>query len=248
VFVACNNSQQIEVYDAGTFTLQRHLTVPGLGQICYGLAACISNNCLYASDFYGNSIHRVDLSGSQSAAVKMWSVASHPAGLSVNKAHNVVIACQGANKLQEYTTLGTLVREISPQQAGVTRPWHAIQLSTGDYVVCHNMSQGVVSVVGIDGQVMCTYGHSQASCVGQMSSPKSLAVTNNGDILLVDQGNNRILSVNSSLSSAQVLTWSGNDKLQQPFGLCLDESRHRFYISENGGGRVLTFESTCANC
>ena len=49
VFVVRDYSQQkIEVYDAKTFTLQRHITVPGLGGNPRGLAACPHNNCLYA--------------------------------------------------------------------------------------------------------------------------------------------------------------------------------------------------------
>jgi len=83
-------------------------------------------------------------------------VALKPAGLSVNKTHNLVVACDVANKLQEFTTHGTLEREIC-LQAGVTDPWHAIQLSTGDYVVSQFTSSGVVSVVGVDGQVVHSY-------------------------------------------------------------------------------------------
>jgi len=203
VFVACQNSQHIEVYDAGSFTLQRRLTVPRLGAHCYGLAACISDNCLYASDWHNDSIHRVDLSGSN--AVKTWSVAGCPAGLSVNKAHNVVVACSGAKKLQEYTTHGTLVREISLEQTGLTDPYHAVQLSTGDYVVSHDTSPGVVSVVGVDGQFVHRYDQSQSPDVGQMKYPRGLAVTKNDDILVADTDNKRILSVDRSLSSAQVL-------------------------------------------
>jgi len=46
VFVARWNSQQVEVYDAVTLTLQRRLTVPGLGQWPDGLAACPNNNSI----------------------------------------------------------------------------------------------------------------------------------------------------------------------------------------------------------
>jgi len=143
VFVVRHNSQQVEVYDAVTFTLQRHITVHGLGvygTFTPGMTACDRNKCLYLSNYFNNSVHRVELSGSN--AEKNWSVASRPTGLSVNIAHNLVVACSGANKLQEYTTHGSLVREIC-LQAGVTYPWHAIQLSTGDYVI----TPGVVSVV-----------------------------------------------------------------------------------------------------
>ena len=62
--VRYNSQQKIEVYDAKTFTLQCHITVPGLGDYSYGLAACPRNNCLYASDWSNQSVHRVELSGS----------------------------------------------------------------------------------------------------------------------------------------------------------------------------------------
>ena len=245
VFVACHNSQQIEVYDAGSFTLQRHITVPGLGAYCYGLAACISNSCLYASDCNNSSIHRVELSGSN--AVKKWSVASTPVGLSLNKAHNVVVAYQLAQKVQEYTTHGTLVTEINLQQAGVTYPWHAVQLFTGHYVVSFNTSPapGVVIVVGVDGQVIHRCDQSTSNVV-RMSNLRSLAVTRNNDILVADFSN-RIVSINSSLSSIEALALTVDGGLQQPLGLCLDESRRRLYVSELSGGRVLVFESMDVN-
>ena len=206
VFVARYSSKQVEVYDAVTLTLQRRLTVPGIGDGLTGLAACPNNNCLYASDWRNNSVHRVELSGSN--AVKKWSVGSYPVGLSVNSEHNLIVACRIANKLQEYTTHGSLVREICLQ----ADPYHAIQLSTGDYVFSQYKSPGVVSVVGVDGQVVRSYGQSQTSDVGQMKFPSSLAVTKNDDILVADQGNNRILSINSSLeySVQWVCVWTSH--------------------------------------
>ena len=241
VFVARLRSQKVEVYDAGTLSLQRFINVPGLGTQPYGLIACNSNRCLYVSDFDNQSVHRPDLTGSN--AVKKWSVADRPAGLSVNRAHYVVVACYGDNKLQEYTTHGSLVREIC-LQAGVTSPWHAVQLSSGDYVVSQCTTLGVVSVVGVDGQVRHSYGQSQTSGVRQMKSPRGLAVTKNDDILVADEGNNRILSMNSSLSSIQKLTLPVDGGIQQPVGLCLDETRGRLYVGERGGSyRVLVFDN-----
>jgi len=239
VFVVRENSQkQVEVYDAVTLTLQRHIAVR---RLCWshGLVACPNNNCLYASDWHDNNIHRVELSGSN--AVKKWSVADSPTGLSVNIAHNLVVACCGANKLQEYTTHGSLVREICLH--GVTNPWHAIQLSTGDYVVSQHVSPGVVSVVGVDGRIINSYGQSQRSHVGQMNCPTSLAVTKNDDILVADEDNNRILSINRSTGCVQELALFVDGGIQQPCGLCLDESRGRLYVGECGGQRrVLVFD------
>ena len=46
VFVVRDRQHKIEVYDAKNFTLQRHITVPGL-VFCFGLVACPYNNCIY---------------------------------------------------------------------------------------------------------------------------------------------------------------------------------------------------------
>jgi len=236
VFVLRRESQQqVEVYDASTFTLQRYITVPVLGDLSYALAACAHYKCLYVSD--DNNIHRAELSGS--SAVKKWSVGRGPRGLSVNKEHNVVVACNGADKIQEYTTHGALVREIRLKQAGVRLLWHAVQLSTGDYVVSEWESPSAVSVVGIDGRVVRRYCPSPSSDLGKMKYPAGLAVTKNDDILVADGLNDRILLVNSSLSSARELALPADYGIQEPWGLCLDESRGRLYVGEYGGSRRL---------
>jgi len=108
-------------------------------------------------------------------------------------------------------------------QAGVTTSFHAVQLSTGDYVVIQCLEPGVVSVVGVDGQVRRSYGQSQTSDVRQMCCPRGLAVTKNDDILVADQQNNRILSMNSSLSCIQELALPVDGGIQRPMALCLDE-------------------------
>jgi len=109
VVCTCSCQQKIEVYDAKIFILQPHITVPGLG-VCLGLAACPYKNCLYASDCSNHSIHRVDLSGSN--AVMKWSVARRPVGLSVDSEHNLFAVSQAENKLQIFTTHGTLLQNI----------------------------------------------------------------------------------------------------------------------------------------
>jgi len=238
VFLVRHNSQQVEVYDAETFTLHHQITIPGLGPYPRGLAACYVNNCIYASDWNNDSIHRVELSGSNE--VKKWSVADSPAGLSVNRAHNLVVTCYWASKLHEYTTEGSLVREIR-LQAGVSLPCHAVQLSTGHYVVSQGMSPGVVSVVGVEGQLVQSYGPSN---FGEMEYPSGLAVTRNDDILVADSYNNRVLSIIRSTGLVQQVALSVAGGLHEPTGLCLEQSRGRLYVGESEGQhRVLVFDN-----
>ena len=239
--VRLDSRRRVEVYDASTFTLQRYITVPGLGIWSYGLAACAHYKCLYVSDYDHSSIHRAELSGSN--AVKKWLVGRRPRGLSVNEEHNVVVMCGWARKIREYTSHGALVRAISLEQAGVRNPWHAVQLSTGDYVVSERKSPGAVIVVGIDGHVVRRYCPSPSSDVGKMISPRNLAVTKNDWILVNDRDKTGILLMNRSLSSVRELVLPVDDGMHRPRGLCLDESRGRLYVGEyNGSHRVLVFD------
>ena len=248
VFVVRYNSQQkIEVYDANTFTLQRHITVPGLGDYSWGLAACPYNNCLYASNG-SSSIHRVDLSGSN--AVMKWSVARWPVGLSVNSKHNLLVVSVGERKLQIFTTRGSLLQDIQ-LQADIEYPRHALQQSTGQFLVSHSgWSLHRVCLVGVDGAVVRSYGGQQGSQLTQMNGPTGLAVDREGRVLVADWWNNRLLVIDQSLSSAHEMSVSF-DGQSGPWSLWYDQSRRRLYIGECGDwielravrGRVIVIDN-----
>ena len=230
VFVVRWFSQHVEVYDADTFTLRRQITVRRL-HISWGIAACAFHRCLYVSDSSLHCVHRVELTGGD--AVTQWSVASDPRGLSVNRQRNVVVACCRVNRLQEYTTDGTLVREICPQ--GVTRPWHAVQQSTDDYVVSQWKSPGDVSVVGPDGQLLRSHRTLPSA---ELKHPRSVVVTKSDEFLVADAVDGRICA-----SSGQLLSPPVDDGVERIEGLCLDEPRRRLYVGEFGGqNRLLVYE------
>ena len=88
-----------------------------------------------------NSVHRVDLSGIN--AVMKWSVARRPVGLSVNSEHNLLVVSHYECKLQIFTTHGTLLQDIQ-LQADIERPWHAVQLSTGQLLVSHDTKSNIL--------------------------------------------------------------------------------------------------------
>jgi len=243
VFVVRFISQEkIEVYDAKTFTLQRHITVPALGGCWLGLVACPYNSCLYASDFDNDSVHRVDVSQSGSNAVMKWSVARSPAGLSVNSEHNLLVVSFGECKLQIFTTHGTLLQNVQ-LQADIECPHHAVQLPTGQFLVSHCWSLHRVCLVGDDGAVVRSYGGQKGSKLTQMNDPRGLAVDKEGRVLVVDQYNNRLLVIDKSLSSAHETSVSVDGGLQGPFSLWCDQSRKRLYIGEWSGGRVIVIDN-----
>jgi len=239
VFVVRRKDKQIEVYDAVTFTLQRCLTVPHLGSRVFGLAVCPRNKCIYASDCDNSSVHRVELSGSN--AVMKWSVAREPAGLTVNRAQNLLVVSRDESKLQEFTTHGTLLRNIQ-MSSGTGSPLDAIDLPTGQFVVSYYGSFHGVCVVDTTGAVIRSYGGQRGSRLTEMNHPAGLAVDKHGNILVADQANNRLLVLDGSLTSAHEMSVSVDGGLNYPFGLWYDKSRGRLYIGEWSGGRVIVID------
>jgi len=238
--VRCDLSQQVEVYDAETFTLQRRLTVPGLGY-SYGLVACASNKCLYASDYNNACIHRVELTGSN--AVTKWSVRGNPAGLTVNSAKNVVVVIQVERKLQEFTTHGTLLQTIQLQpDRPIESPNQVTELTSGQFVISQAGIHDRVCLMDVQGAVVGSYGGTRGSDLTKMNMPRGLTVDKHGNILVADVGNNRLLVIDRSLTSAHEMSVSVNGGLSHPFSLWYDKSRGRLYVSEMSGGRVIIID------
>jgi len=128
------------------------------------LAACPSKRRLYISDWDNDLLHAVALETTHDdddnddddppAEDSRWAVANQPAGLSLAQA-NVLVACHGAGKIQEWSPEGTLIRQI--QLADECRlVWHCIQLNGDELAISHEGSQHRVVVVSADdGQPVC---------------------------------------------------------------------------------------------
>jgi len=235
VFVVRFPSPQVEVYGAETFTLQRRLPVPELGG-SYGLAACATNKCLYASDCDNDRVHRVDLTGSN--AVTRWSVGSGPAGLTVNSDKNVLVVIEGERKLQKFTTHGTLLLTIQ-LQADIQFPNQVIQLSGGQFVISHIGTQRRVCLVDDKGAVIRSFGGTPGSGLTKMNEPAGLAVDEHGNILVADEDNSRLLVLDPTLTSAREMSVSVDESLEEPYSLWYDKSRGRLYVGEWDGTRVV---------
>jgi len=236
LFVARDDwSQQVEVYDAVTFTLQRRLSVQGLG-CSEGRAACASNKCLYASDFIHSCVHRVELTGSN--AVTKWSVREGPAGLTVNSAKNVMVVIHGERKLKEFTTHGTLLQTIQ-LQPDIEWLRQVIELTSGQFVISHIGTHHRVCLLDVQGAIVRSYGGAWGSDLTKMKTPESLTVDKHGNILVADCGNNRLLVLDRSLTSAHEISVSVDGGLKGPHSLWYDKSRGRLYVGECAGRVII---------
>jgi DNA-binding beta-propeller fold protein YncE len=232
--VRCPSEQHVEVYSAFTMSIDRRMQVPGLREAT-AMASCPS--CVYVGDRVHTTIYRYDVA---SFRWTNWRLEKDnvPIGLSINKANNIVVTTYTkSSKLKEYNSTGSLVRVIH-LASDIVRPWHAIQMPSGHFVVCHGNRETLnrVCVVNSDGRVIHSYGEKMTS--GLLHEPSYLTIDKNGCILVCDSGNNRILVMNASLTVARGIAVSVEGGMQGPRVLCFDDSRGRLYVGEMTGCRV----------
>jgi len=242
----------VEVYDAETFEMLPPLQVPELSNATWrcGLDSCSTSRCLYVSDYDANAIHKVGMSSNHGGSIS-WSVSDGPTGLSTNSARNVLVTCCNANKIQEFSTHGMLVREVN-LHANVADPVHAMQLSNGRYVVSHWEPEYGITVVDMDGRVVVTCRNERRSYLSFFSvsstavllnRPGHLAVTESGIVYSAqaDTESNRIVVFDPSLGNKRDLIASID--LDCPWSLFLDEPRDQLYVGEYGSGRILLLDN-----
>ena len=235
-------ANQVVVYDVNTYRLLRSLTVPNCSSFA-DMTSCEHHRCVYIIAVLDSGrIYRLDVQG----AIVWWNVNDKPSGLSVNADSNLLVTCV-VRTIQEFTTHGTVVREIRLPD-GVVSPLHAIQLSTGQFVVCHGSpgdSVHRVCVISPDGRrIVRSHGGMPASDVGHYDIPRHLAVNSQGFVFVAEIRNRRVTLLSPTLEYVcHVL--SSNQLKWQPFRLCLDVQRGRLYVADTerkgDNGRVVVF-------
>jgi len=234
------NNDQVAVYSINDYQLLHLLNVPGFKQQWSNdMTSCVRHKCLYMSDRYNSCIHRYDLA---SSATSKWSVPGSPRGLSVTLSGNLLVTCYEPNKLVELSAdSGQCVREIT-LQADIKVPLQSVQLTTGQFVVCHGTSDEdlyQVCVVDDDGKVTRSYGGQRDRDVGQLDYPYHLAVDKDSQFIFVaDCDNGRVVLLSPTLEFvryvSEELSVSGPHRLC--YRLCFDHTTRRLIVGQWYGG------------
>jgi len=223
-------SQHISVYNADTYRLERKITVTGLDALS-DIAACPYYRCLYIAGGDDERVYRVAL---WNDCVTNWLVYDEPRCLSVTDTHSVLLTCDEVGKIKEFSTDGKLLRQIQLSQ-DVVSPLHTIQLSSGEFVVCHgDVSDPVhrVCLIGSDGRVVKSYGGPKGSGTQQMYVPALLAVARNGFVFVADLINQRVLLLSPALTFVREIL-SRKQLKWRPLRLWYDSDRRRLYVAVN---------------
>jgi len=226
------DNNQVCVYCINDYQQRRHLNVPGYKPDVFSdMTSCVRHKCLYMSDLNNSCIHRYELAR---RATSKWSVPGAPRGLSVTLSGNLLVTCWGPNKLVELSVdSGECVREIA-LQSDIEYPRHSVQLTTGQFVVCHGVSDSDfhrVCVVGDDGKVTRSYGGQRGSDVGQLNWPYHLAVDKDSQFIFVaDRHNDRVVLLSPTLEFVRYI-----EGLSLPYRLYYHQATRRLFVGQHYG-------------
>jgi len=221
---------EIEVYDVVSNRFCHCLTIPDIRGFT-DMTSCGHFLWLYISDADAECVHRLNLQGNASK----WPVSAKPCGLSVNRAHNVLVACRSDHKIKEFSPNGDLIRDVT-LSADLVKPWHAIELTSGQLVVCHGGYSDPVSrvcMISAEGsKTVCTHGGQPGTDTYQYMFPAHLAVDSDGSVFVADVKNRRVTLLSPRLHYIRQVV--SRDQLQSgPGRLCLDAQRRRLYVADN---------------
>ena len=212
------------------------------------MTSCSKFGCLYVADRSANVVHRVELRGKTTR----WKVNDTPQGLSVTQQPDclVLVTCCETRTLRRFTTEGRLMK-VTQLQEDLVRPFHA-----SGCVVCHGWLDDplhAVSMIDSDGHVDRSFGGPSGSSLPerQLNNPRHLAVDTEGNVLVADCCNERILLLNSTLSNVRELISGpsfGRPTPTKPWRLCLDEVRGMLFVvdGDEKHSDILIFQVKCA--
>jgi len=225
------DDNQVAVYSINDYRLLRHLNLPGLKKDCVNdLTSCVRHKCLYVSDYDNRCIHRYVLASTDTTKL---SVPGKPRGLSATRSCNLLVTCQRPNKLVELSAdSGQCVREIT-LQSNIWCPWHGVQLTTGQYVVCYNTWKDTlhrVCIVNDAGRVTHSYDDESGSNVFH------LAVDEDSQFIFVAEwDNHRVVMLSPTLEFVRYIS----EGLSEPQRLYLHHATRRLYVGQWGGKVVV---------
>jgi len=120
LFVVRGESQ-VNVYNTNNFTLTRNISITGSSEL-RAIVTSPHYNCLYISDVGLEVVHRYNLSNN---VITKWSVSGLCWGLFLTSTYNVLVTLEDTKQINEYTTDGCLIREIS-LDSSIEDPYHSV--------------------------------------------------------------------------------------------------------------------------
>ena len=266
LFIADSGNNRIQEF-TGTGTFIREFGSPGSAPGQFNTPAGIaldSSGNVYVVDQNNNRIQEWSSTGTFLRTLGVGQLNS-PFGIFVNSTGYIYVSNGNSVKILDST--GALVKQFNhPVHFGGTIPTGFNFASgitndaSGNIIVIDSFHAAVIKF-DKSGDYLSYFGGSVGSGPNQMSNPRGVSVTSYGNILVADQGNNRIKEFSPSsftntappAPAVPLATYatlgSGNGQSQFPVFIAIDPtastaSTASFYFSDNKNDRIQKLDTS----
>ena len=223
LYVVLDGSNEVQVFSSTTLALQSSIPVTGL---THPVDIAANENSLFVGS--KGRIYRVELSDK---SITSWPVCCNSwTRISINKLGHVIVVIRKENKLNEYTPVGGLLREIGLSH-DFDHPYRAIQMKNDQFLVCQ--AGGIlhrVCLIDNKGNLIKSFGSTEGSGNANLTNPYDFTVDRNGVILIADYDNSRVVLLNKQLEYVKDLIPACR-QLGKMERLFVDENYGRLYVS-----------------
>jgi len=229
------SSDQVDVYDMNSNyrLMRRHLSVPGSN--VWDMTSNTVDRCLFMSEFVDKKVFKVTIAGD----LTEYDVGDlEPRGLSMMTNGNLLVSCRNHTKLVELDDDGICAMHSVDSDEWIPHLWHAVQMSNGDFVVCHGSGPHLHRVCIIDrfGSIERTFWGLSGSGEDELNVPCHLAVDENDFIFVADCLNKRVTLLSPMLSFIRHVK---SEMASRPQRLYLDRDTKRLYVGQRDGDVIV---------
>lgn len=224
----------------------------GDGQLCRPWGVCCdrlgniivadrSNNRIQVFNSIGKFLYKF---GSQGTGPGQF---DRPAGVTVNPQGNIVVADKDNHRIQVFKIDGTFLLtfgEKGTRNGQFNYPWDVACNALGHIVVSDTRNHRV-QLFAADGTYLNKYGfEGTATMWKHFDSPRGVCFTPNGNIIVTDFNNHRLVVIDSHFMQAQFLGQEGSNFKQflRPQGIVCDDEGN-IIVADSRNNRIQVFES-----
>jgi len=233
ICIVCDHSDTVRVYDVHTFrrlngiSTNKHKTLHAVD-----VAACDVSNYIYVSDRHNHCVWRLSEDGHR---VDKWLKLTRSSGtLSVTSDGRLLILRynpprfdlfgEESSSLDIYGPDAGLLNTV-PLPTEMKDLQHAVEAKSGNFIVCHgeNGSLHRVFEVTITGRIVRSFGGQKGRRLGQLNSPRHMAVDLEGSVYIADYHNDRILILDPTFTRCSYIQGTDTENACRPLRLSFNK-------------------------
>jgi len=188
------------------------------------------------SDYREREVYEVSLT--DASLVDTLRVDNELRGLSVCN-YNILVTCRHPSALVALDCRDLTINKKILLDETIDLPWHAVQLSTGNFAVCHGSGTNMehrVCTVDRSGRIIRSFGSGSGSDKFQLNVPCHLAVDENDFIFVADCLNERVVLLTPKLNFVDYVIENMDSRPQR---LYLDRNSKDLYVGKRNGDVVV---------